>query len=271
MQPACLRDARRRAWAWRSEIQWGALVTGERLARAQPHAERFSALLVGIHQLHYLPWLRYFEKIARSDVFIILDNIQFTKNGWQNRNKVKAAAGAVTLTVPVSARLGEPLDAVRIDNAMPWRKKHQRTIEQAYGKAPHYEALAPFLAETYAREWDTLDALNRHLLARLVQVLRIGTPIEYASDLEVPGVATERLVNLVKAVGGDRYYTGAFAVDAYLDVPLFEQAGIGIAIQEWRAPVYAQLHGDFIPDLSIVDLLMNCGPDSLSILMEART
>ena len=225
-------------------------------------------MLVGIHQLHYLPWLRYFEKIARSDVFIVLDNIQFTKNGWQNRNKVKAAAGVVTLTVPVSARLGEPLDAVRINDAVPWRKKHRRTIEQAYGKAPHYEALAPLLAETYARDWETLDALNRHLLARFVEVLGIATRIAYASELEVPGVATERLVNLVEAVGGDRYYTGAFAVDAYLDVSLFEEAGIGIEIQEWRAPVYSQLHGDFVPDLSIVDLLMNCGPDSLRILME---
>ncbi len=224
-------------------------------------------MLVGIHQLHYLPWLRYFAKIARSDVFIELDNIQFTKNGWQNRNKVKTDRGATLLTVPVLVGLGDTLDRVRINNNAPWRRKHWSTIQQSYGKAPYFADHADFLADTYDREWELLNDLNRHMLEYFIGALGIDTRIKYASALDVPGTATERLVNLVQAVGGDRYYSGAFALDAYLDADIFARAGIDVVIQDWRAPTYPQLYGDFVPDLSIVDLLMNTGPDSLNILM----
>ena len=227
-------------------------------------------MLVGIHQPHYLPWLRYFEKIARCDVFVVLDNIQFTKNGWQNRNKVKTAAGPSVLTVPVAAGLGDTLDRAAIAPDTPWRRKHWRTIEQAYGKAPHFDAYAPVLAGIYGQNWDLLNVLNRHMLDRFANWLGIETRIVYASDLDIPGAATQRLVNLVKAVGGDAYYTGAFALDEYLDAALFREAGIALRVQEWRAPVYPQLHGAFVPDLSIIDLLMNCGEESLDIIMRGR-
>lgn len=222
---------------------------------------------VAIHQLHYLPWLRYFEKIARSDVFIALDNIQFTKNGWQNRNRIKTAAGATVLTVPVHVKLGQTLEAVRIDYGPPWRRKHWRAIEQSYSKAPFFREHAEFLADAYAREWTRLNALNRHMLTYFLQALGLTSRIVYGSELNPPGTATERLVNLIKAVGGDRYYSGTFAAEEYLDTRLFEDAGITVELQDWRPCPYRQLYGEFVPDLSIVDLLMNCGPDSLPILM----
>ena len=223
---------------------------------------------VGIHQLHYLPWLRYFAKIARSDVFVVFDSIQYAKNGWQSRNKVKTAAGATILSVPVHARLGASLDEVEICREARWARKHWRTIEQNYRAAPYFQEHAAFLEATYAQEWRHLNALNRHMLSYFISALGITTRIEYASDLAVPGRATERLVNLVRAVGGDRYYSGAFAVEAYLDAARLEEAGIALELQHWTAPVYPQLHGDFVPDLSIVDLLLNCGPRSLEVLME---
>jgi len=228
-------------------------------------------MLVGIHQLHYLPWLRYFEKIARSDVFIVLDNIQFSKNGWQNRNKVKTAAGVTLLTVPVVCSLGDTLDQVRINTKAPWRKKHWATIRQAYGKAPHFDEHAPFLEATYAQQWEFLNDINRHVLDYFVATLDIDTTIVYASTLDVPGSATERLVNLVRAVGGNQYYSGAFALDAYLDRDMLDDAGIRVVIQDWHAPTYPQLHGPFIPDLSALDLLMNTGPDALQILMGEKS
>ncbi len=225
------------------------------------------AVLVGIHQPHYLPWLRYFEKVARCDVFIVLDTVQFAKNGWQNRNKVKTQAGATLLTVPVHTSLDETLEGVRIKAGSKWRRKHWETIRQAYRKAPHFDACAGMLEETYAREWELLNDLNGHLIERFVEALGISTRIEYASRLDMPGSATERLVQLVRAVGGGRYYSGAFALEEYLDADLFETAGIGLELQDWQAPAYPQLHGPSIADLSIVDLLMNCGPDSLGILL----
>ena len=221
---------------------------------------------VGIHQLHYLPWLRYFEKIRHSDVFIALDDIQFNKNGWQNRNRIKSSAGATLLTVPVFMHAEQRLDEVRIHNGAPWRRKHWTTIEQSYARSRHFAEYEPFLRETYARDWDRLNDLNQHMLKFFVGALGIETPIIYSSQLGVPGTATRRLVNLIKAVGGDTYLSGAYALDAYLDAALLERAGIGLELQEWHAPVYPQRYGDFIPDLSIVDLLSNCGRESLGVL-----
>ncbi len=224
-------------------------------------------MIVAIHQPHYLPWLRYFDKIARCDVFIVLDNIQYNKNGWQNRNKIKTAQGATLLTVPVHAPLGSTLDLVRVDHTSRWGRKHWATILQSYARAPYFDDYRSFLADVYAREWEGLNELNRHMLECYVQSLGIRTPIVYSSDLDVPGEATTRLVNLLRAVGADRYYSGAYALDQYLDADLLSEAGITLEIQQWTSPVYPQLHGDFIPDLAIVDLLMNCGPASLDILL----
>jgi len=226
------------------------------------------AVVVGIHQLHYLPWLRYFEKIAASDVFVVLDNIQYNKNGWQNRNRIKGAQGAVLLTVPVHEKEGQRLDEVRVAGDSRWRRKHARTVEQAYAHAPFFPQYAEFFEQIYGRNWSSLNELNRRMLDYFIAALNINTRIVYASSLDVPGIATERLINLVKAVGGTRYYSGSHAADAYLDANAFEEAGIGLVLQHWVAPVYPQLHGEFVPDLAIVDLLMNCGPDSLRILRE---
>ncbi len=227
---------------------------------------RGKRMRVGIHQLHYLPWLRYFEKIQNCDVFVVLDDIQFNKNGWQNRNRVKTAGGEALLTVPVQMKAGQRLDEVRIHDAPPWRKKHWRTIEQSYRRAPFFSEYAEFFEATYAREWEYLNGLNRHMLEFYLRALGVTTRVEYSSALHVSGIATERLVNLIRAVGGESYYSGAYALDAYLDADLLAQAGIALELQEWHAPVYPQLHGEFLPDLSILDLMMNCGPESLGVL-----
>jgi len=226
-------------------------------------------MLVAIHQPHYLPWPRYFEKIARADVFIVLDNIQYSRNGWQNRNRVRGARGDLLLTVPVLDRHRQGLDEVRINNTAPWRRKHLAALRQAYGKAPHFDALAPLLEDTYAREWDRLNPLNRHMLEGWVRLLGIDTPLRYASDLDVPGTATERLANLIRAVGGDAYYSGAFALDAYLDPAVLHRAGIRLLLQHWTPPVYDQARAPFLADLSIVDLLAHLGPGALPALRDA--
>jgi len=225
-------------------------------------------VLVGIHQPHYLPWLRYFEKIARADVFIVLDTIQYSKNGWQNRNRIRTADGSTLLTVPVHARLGQTLDTIEIDNGARWRTKHWATIRQQYARAPYWKRYATDLEEAYARDWRTLNELNDFMLGRFLRMLGIDTRIEYASRLDAPGTATQRLINLVKAVDGTAYYSGAYALEVYLDAGELEAASIDLVLQQWQSPVYPQVHGgEFVPDLSIVDLLMNCGPESREILL----
>lgn len=224
-------------------------------------------MLVGIHQLHYLPWLRYFHKIALSDTFVVLDNIQYNKNGYQNRNRIGTPRGPLMLTVPVFDQFAQSLDAVRIDNKRPWPKKHWRSIEQHYRRAPYFAEYGPALADFYTREWDTLNALNRAMLPFFLDALGIDTPVVYASDLDAPGEATGRLIQLIQCVGGTAYFTGAYALDVYLDVPALDAAGIALTIQEWKTVEYPQGSDVFIPDLSIVDLLMNCGPQSRDALL----
>ena len=228
-------------------------------------------VLVGIHQLHYVPWLRYFEKIARSDVFIVLDNIQYNKNGWQNRNKIKSPAGVLTLTVPVFETFAQSLDKVKIHSDLPWRRKHWQSVSQSYANAPFYWHYAGFLDHVWSQDWQMLNDLNRHMLPFFLGALGITTPVVYASDLNIPGAATERLVNLIKAVGGDAYYSGAYATEVYLDAQMLQLAGIRLELQHWHPPVYPQLHGEFAADLSIIDLLMNCGPNSLAVLMQGSS
>lgn len=223
-------------------------------------------MLAAIHQPHYLPWIRYFEKIARSDVFIVLDDIQYSKNGWQNRNRIKGPKGPQLLTVPVHAGAGQRLDEIRIRNDGRWRKKHWKAIEQSYSKTPYFADHGPWLEQALRQEWTHLNALNRSLLDGFLEALGIETKVVYASDMSATGEATERLANLINEVGADAYYTGAYALETYLDRDLLEGRGIEIVVQDWRAQPYAQLHGDFVPDLAVVDVLMNCGPDALSAI-----
>lgn len=225
---------------------------------------------VAIHQPHYLPWLRYMEKIDHASVFIVLDTADFTKNGWQNRNKVKGPDGAVTVTVPVHAHVNQPLRDVAIAGNGRWREKHVRTIRQLYAHAPYAGRYCDELDAIYAESWESLTDFSVKLLEFFVEALGIETRIVRASEMEVNGHATDRLVNLVRAVDGTTYYSGAYALETYLEPAPFEDAGIGLELQHWSAPKYPQLHGAFIPDLSIVDLLMNCGPGSLAVLRRGR-
>lgn len=227
-------------------------------------------MLVAIHQLHYLPWLRYIHKLAASDVFIVLDNIQFNKNGYQNRNSIKTPQGRLVLTVPILHQFAQNLDQVLIDTKQSWQRKHWGSIQNSYRKAPFWSEHEPFMQEVYVkRSWEKLNELNQFMLDYFLKVLGVKTRIVYGSDLPVPGDASERLINLCKAVGGTGYLTGAFAVGQYLQPESFEKAGLKLAVQEFKAPEYPQLFPEkgFIPELSILDLLLNCGPRSLDVLM----
>jgi hypothetical protein len=225
-------------------------------------------MLVGIHQPHYLPWLRYLEKIARSDVFIVLDDVQYEKNGFQNRNKIKTAQGSTVLTVPISKPTQRPICEIEIDNRTNWREKHARSIELSYRKAPFFEQIWPGLAEIYAQEWTHLAPLNRAMLELYLRQTGIDTRLLYSSELHTVGQSTERLAELCHLAGGDTYLSGAYAVNAYLDPEILRAAGIRLAFQSWTAPVYPQLYpqAGFVPDLAIIDLLFNVGPGAREVL-----
>jgi len=228
-------------------------------------------MIAAIHQPHYLPWLRYYHKIAAADVFIFLDDVQYEKNGWQNRNKIKGPQGALCLTVPVEEAYLHPICQVRIAANQPrWALKHFRSLEMNYSKAPFAGAFMDAFRDLYGRSWVSLAELNWEILRCTLEMLAIKTPVVRSSEMGVDGKATDRLIQLCREVGADTYLSGAYALDAYLDGESMEQAGIQLAFQEWQCPEYRQGYpaSGFVPDLSIVDLLFNAGPESSALLLE---
>ena len=225
---------------------------------------------IAIHQPHYLPWLGYVAKWAAADHFIVLDTVQYEKNGWQNRNRIKTKDGPRWLTVPVHARLATAIRDVMIDTAQPWRARHLRALEQAYGKAPHFARHHGSLQAFYARPWDRLATLAAASAEWLARAFGVQAPVTLASDLAIAparpeGDATARLVALCRAVGADTYLAGRDGA-AYVDLAQFRAAGIAVEAQRYDHPVYAQLHGEFVPLLSALDLLLTHGDEAFAIL-----
>jgi len=221
---------------------------------------------VAIHQPHYLPWLGYLAKWAAADLLVFLDTVQYEKHGWQNRNRIKTAQGPRWLTVPVHARLGTAIRDVTIDTAQPWRARHLRAVEEAYAAAPYLGRHREALGALYAPAWERLAPLAVASARLLADACGIRTPTRLASELGAAATdPTDRLVELCRAVGADTYLAGRDGA-AYLDLERFRAAGIAVLAQAYAHPVYAQAHGEFVPFLSALDLLLTHGDDALSIL-----
>ncbi len=226
-------------------------------------------MIVAIHQPHYLPWLRYMHKLASCDVFVILDDVQFTKNGWQNRNKIKGSQGPVLLTVPVSDASFKPLSTVKVDDQTHWREKHWKSLQTSYGRAPFFARYSSTVKHAFAKRWDLLAPLNCQLLEGLCREFGVQTQLILSSTLSVSGGGTERLVEICRRLNATHYLTGAFAAIGHLDAHLFADAGVTVVTQVWECPSYHQQFPalGFVPELSSVDLLFNEGPNSLRVLL----
>ena len=215
----------------------------------------------------YLPWLGYFDLMRRADVFVHYDDVQFDKHGWRNRNRVKGPNGAVWLSVPVlhSGRSGQSILDVEIDDRQDWRRKHVATISQLYTRAAFLPTILPRFKDILERPWGRLVDLDLALVDWLAAELGITTSRHRASELCIGGDRNERLLNLCRHFGVKHYLSGSAARD-YLDAERFKAAGLGVTWHDYPHPSYAQLHGDFVPYLSILDLLLNAGDTSLSVL-----
>ncbi len=223
-------------------------------------------MIVSVHQPQYLPWLGYFDKIDRADVFVLLDTVQFKKNEWQNRNRIKTADGRQWLTVPVTYKFPQPIDEVGINNRDRWQHQQRQTILSNYRKAPCWESLDFFVEEILTPTWEYLASLNIFVVRRLAEILGIATPLYVASELPMfPEDPDERLIAITKHFGADTYLAGSGGRD-YMDLDQYERNGIKVHFQEYHHPVYEQLFGSFEPFMSVLDLLLNHGQDSLRIL-----
>jgi hypothetical protein len=214
-------------------------------------------MIVAGHQPNYLPWLGFFDKIRRSDIFIIEDNVQFERQGFTNRNRVLTADGVRWLSVPIE-HVNKPLliKDVRIANKGEPRcgQKHWLTIKHGYCKAPYWSRFSGFFEDTYQREWDLLIDLNMHLIMGIMRFLDIDKPLVLSSSLAAQGKKSELIVAQCKEVGADVQLAGNGCLD-YIDSGLFKSQGIKLVFQEFTHPIYQQGGRVFVPNLSVIDYL----------------
>jgi len=223
-------------------------------------------MIVAVHQPQYLPWLGYFDKIDKADVFVLLDTVQFKKNEWQNRNKIKTAQGWQWLTVPVLYRYPQLIHEVTINDNVNWQHKHRQAMVSNYKRAPYYEMLEDFLEGIFSHSWQSISQLNGEVVRRLATILGIDTPIYVASDLgEFPQDPDERLVAIAKHFDAGTYLAG-MGGRGYMNLDIYDKDGIEVIFQDFKHPVYTQLFGDFEPFMSVIDLIFNHGDNSLTIL-----
>lgn len=219
---------------------------------------------VAIHQPAYLPWLGYLDRIRRSDVFVFLDTVQFEKNSFTNRNRIKTASGPAWLTVPVfgQGHTHSTLQHLRVDDSQAWAKKHLRSIELNYRRAPHFDGQFPRLAALYEDRHEGLADLCFRQLQFWLQEFCIATRVVRSSQLAVTERKERLVLGLCKALAAERYLSGPLGRD-YLDPAAFQQEGIALEYHAFAHPVYPQLFGDFVPAMGIVDYWMNVGPGPL--------
>ena len=219
-------------------------------------------MIIAIHQPNYIPYLGFFDKMKQSDIFVIYDDAQFSKENFQHRNKIRIYHGWKYLTVPIEKKR-IPIKDVKINNesmvkGITWQETHFRGIEANYRATPYYALYEDRLETIYANKYDKLIDLNMNIINFLKGAFGIKTKITLASELDFVSGSTERLVDITEALGGDVYLSGPAGRD-YLDVSFFGNRGISLKFQEFEHPVYKQRYEGFIPNMSAIDALFNVG------------
>jgi len=226
-------------------------------------------MILTAHQPVYLPWLGLFHKIALADSFVSLDHVQFLKQDWNNRNKIKVPHKTEWLTVPVHQHgyMEKSLTDIEIDNRQPWQRKHWQLIKRGYERAPYYSRYAGFFEDVYKdKKWENLVELNDFMLRWFLKELKILTNITSSSTLNLLKRKSQLIEEMCQKSGAKTYIFGEMGKN-YADLSSFKSHGINIVFQEYNHPVYPQMHGEFVSNLSILDLLFNCGEESRDILM----
>ena len=220
-----------------------------------------------ILQSNYIPWKGYFDLMNRADVFIIYDEVQYTKNDWRNRNKIKTANGLTWLTIPVKQeKLSQRIIDTQVHNN-DWRRKHWNSITISYSRAPYFRQYRSLFEELYLNSSETyLSRINYSFFVAINEVLGINTKLVWSNELNLVEGKSERLVDLCKKVGADEYISGPAAKD-YLQTDLFEKENIKVSWMDYSGYTeYRQLYPPFEHGVSILDLIFNEGPESSRFL-----
>lgn len=226
---------------------------------------------VAIHQPESFPWLGFLDKALRCDTFVLLDDVQYEKNYFQNRNKIRISQGWTWVTIPTTAKLGQRIDEVEIaDDATRWRHKHLATWTQSYAGSPHAARPLEFLRAIYERPWRKLVDFNIEVIRETFSAFGVSARVVRSSDLACEGSSTLKLLNICRALGAQRYLSGVSGRD-YLDEAAFSAAGIRVDYQQFRHPIYRQRFAPFEPCMSSWDLFFQMGPAAREVLLGAET
>ena len=228
--------------------------------------------IVVIHQPDFFPYLGFFHRIMLSDVYVVLDNVQFIRGGsncWTNRDQIKTAGGAKWITVPyVKAPLGTNINEIRINNTIDWKSRILNEIRSNYFAANGFEEVFPCLVKMLDKDYEYMSDLTYDSIKMIMDMLSIEIQVEFSSELKPNGTSNERVIDIVKKVGAHRYLSGVGAKN-YFDEQLYLDAGIEVIWQNFNHPVYKQQFQGFLPNLSSLDLLLNCGIEKSREIMRS--
>lgn len=231
-------------------------------------------MIVAVHQPNYLPWLGYFNKMARSDVFVLFDDVQLVRGkSFVTRNRVKTANGVQWLTVPVKEKGELKLikDVLTVQDGK-WQRKHWRTIQLSYKKTPYFDRYEAKFSQIYDASWEKLSELNITLIKLIKDLMGINTMLILSSEMTIEARGAEKIISIVRELKADKYITGeGEGSKRYIVEEEFKKSNIELIYQRFEHPTYHQLWGEFVPNLSIIDLLFNEGEKSLEILMGANS
>jgi hypothetical protein len=229
-------------------------------------------MLVAIHQPMYVPYPGFFNKIKVADKFVLYDTAQFVKHRWDNRNRIKGNNQEVYLTIPVGSDKSwrKTMQEVVLPHKNPWRKKHYRSLEVYYAKAPFWQRYQEFFHDWYFdSQCEYLVEFNRIYIQFVMQEMGIDTPLVLASELGVDHTAdksaTRLIIDMVKTVGGTGYLSGVSG-GSYMETQLFDEQGIALSFQDYTTPAYHQLGDGFIANLSSIDMLLNEGDNMANLI-----
>lgn len=219
---------------------------------------------VAILQSNYIPWKGYFDLIGAVDEFIIYDDMQYTRRDWRNRNRIKTPQGVKWLTIPVKVKgkYHQKIKETLIDGSK-WAEVHWKALTQNYRRSPYFDEIASWLEPLYLTEsYKHLSSLNRRFIEAVCDYLRIKTVISNSWDYALLDGKAERLASLCAQAGGTEYISGPIAKD-YIEESIFTEQGIKLTWFEYSGyPEYPQLWGDFVHEVTILDLLFNCGENA---------
>lgn len=217
-------------------------------------------MVVSVHQPNYIPWMGYFYKIQNSDIFVILDDVQYIRRSFINRNRIKTHQGILRLTVPVENKgnFGCNINEIKIKNNLNWKENHLKNIEMNYKRSGFFHDFYDIFKSCLIRDYEKLSELNIDIIKTICQLLNIKTEMILSSTLSINETSTERIISICKAIGADTYLSGSGGAK-YQDEKLFEEHSLKLVYSDFSEKPYKQLWGDFSGGLSIIDYILNCG------------